>query len=63
MYGKKTLITDFIVEFITDFYLVKVSNKVHNKVCNESQLPTFEVVMIATPSVFRCKHQYFTPMV
>ena len=24
---------------------------------------TLEVVMIATPSVFRCKHQYFTPMV
>ena len=42
MYGKKTLITDFIVEFITDFYLVKVSNKVHNKVCNESQLPIYD---------------------
>ena len=24
---------------------------------------TLEVVMIATPSDFRCKHQYFTPMV
>ena len=24
---------------------------------------TLEPEMIATPSVFRCKHQYFTPMV
>ena len=38
MYGYQTLITNFIMDFVTVFYLVKVSFKVHNKVCNESQL-------------------------
>ena len=36
MYGLFTLITDFIMDFITDFSYMKVSYKVHKKVGNES---------------------------
>ena len=32
MYGLLTFNTEFIMDFITDFYLIKVSYKVHNKV-------------------------------
>ena len=37
MYALLTFVADYIMKLITDFYIVKVSYKVHNKVGNKSQ--------------------------